>query len=264
LLITALAVCLVAPCAHALEAGATKIELVPPDDVPLDGLTLRAGRRATGIHDPLYVRALYLEEDGVAIFLVSLDLFAVSDALRQRILELTPPSVREDHVLVTATHTLRGPGGLNRSWLGRQRAGRFMPGWMESVAQAASEAMRSAYDTRVRGSMGYATGEQTGMTLNPTAPELPHDSQLGVIRVDDSDGNPIAVLANTAGAEPAPGESTLYTLSAGYPGAFCTAFEGMSPGNVVAFFLNGHRTVDGDEPLGGGVRASCEIDRERD
>lgn len=225
--------------AHGLEAGAAKVELVAEPGTPLDGYLDRGGRGGTEIHDTLHVRALYLEEKGVAIFLASADLFAISRDLRERVLELAPPVVPEDNVILVATHTFSGPGGLDRSWLARQRSGRFMPEWLETVAQQFAEAMRTAYENRMRGAIGYATTQQRALNENRYDPEGPTDPQIGVVRVDDSDGNPIAMLANFgAAAQTAPGSAPL-TFSADFPGAFCRSLEGMSSDGMVAFFLNG-------------------------
>lgn len=229
------AACLCSLGAHALEAGAAKVELVPADGVPLDGDFSRRGRPAAGTDDPLFIRALFLQDDNAACFIVVADLFAISPDLRARVLEMAPAGAPSENIVLVATHTLNGPGGLDRSWFGRQRGGRFIPEHQEAVAAKFAEAMQRAYDGRKRAAAGYAATDTT-FAVNRFDPLAEVDSRLTVLRVDDSDGNPIAILANL-GAAPQGGRSMSY--SADFPGAFCTALEGMTALPSVAFFLNG-------------------------
>jgi len=231
----AVAGCLYASPVRALEAGAAKIEIVPAPGTPLDGDFTRRGRPASGTRDPLFVRALFLQEGEVSLFLISADLFAITPDLRARVLERAPGVVPRENIVLVATHTLNGPGGLDHSWLGRQRGGRFMAEELDAVAAKFVEAMQAAYDRRTRASAGYAATE-TLLVANRFDPAAAIDGQLGVLRVDDSDGNPIALVANLGAALPGVGEAV---FSADFPGAFCVALEGMTASPSVAMFLNG-------------------------
>ncbi len=225
--------CVYAGPSHALEAGAAKFEIVPAPGTPLDGDFTRRGRPATGTRGPLFVRALFLQEGETALFIVSADLFAITADLRARVLEKAPGVVPRENIVLTATHTLNGPGGLDHSWLGRQRGGRFMAEELDAIAAVFAEAMQSAYDRRTRASAGYAATD-TSLVVNRFDPAATVDGQLGVLRVDDSDGNPIALIANLGAAPTGVGDAV---FSADFPGAFCAALEGMTA--AVAMFLNG-------------------------
>lgn len=242
------AACLFSLPAHPLEAGAAKVELIPADGVPLDGDFSRRGRPATGSRDPLYIRALFLQDDNAACFLVSADLFAISPELRARVLEMAPAGAPRENIVLVATHTLNGPGGLDRSWLGRQRGGRFMSDHVQAVAAKFADAMQLAYDGRKRAAAGYAMAD-TNYIVNRFDPVAPVDAKLGVLRVDDSDGNPIAILANLGVA---PQGTHSMAFSADFPGAFCTVLEGMMAMPAVAFFLNGGSVDQIPAPLEGG------------
>jgi len=227
--------CLYSAAAHPLEAGAAKVELIPAEGAPLDGDFSRRGRPANGSRDSLHVRALFLQDDTAACFIVVADLFAISPDLRARVLEMAPAGIPRENIVLVATHSLNGPGGMDRSWLGRQRGGRFMPEHVEAVAAKFGEAMQLAFDGRKRAAAGYASAD-TALAVNRFNPLAPVDGRLGVLRVDDSDGNPIAILANLGVA---PQGAYAMSFSADFPGAFCTALEGMTAVPSVAFFLNG-------------------------
>ncbi len=64
------------------------------------------GRAATGVHDPLYARALLLSDGQTTIALVSLDLIGWSYPSTKRIRERLPEL---DYVMVASTHNHEGP-----------------------------------------------------------------------------------------------------------------------------------------------------------
>ena len=63
-----------------LRAGTAKIDITAPFTVPFLGYVPRQAY-FEGVHDPLHARALYLERDGQAAAVVSLDLIGVSKNL---------------------------------------------------------------------------------------------------------------------------------------------------------------------------------------
>ena len=74
-----------------LRAGTAKIDITAPFTVPYLGYVPRQAY-FEGVHDRLHARALYLERDGQAAAIVSLDMIGVSKNLpggdlRRRVLE---------------------------------------------------------------------------------------------------------------------------------------------------------------------------------
>ena len=110
---------LCAGAAGAMEAGAAKVEITPELGTPLAGSYQRMGRGATAVHDPFYVRALYLEDGETQVFLVSADLAAISPELREAVLERPLHDVPRENVFLTATHTMSSapPRTLTRAKL---------------------------------------------------------------------------------------------------------------------------------------------------
>ena len=223
---------------NALEAGAAKVDLSIEPGIPLDGDVDRRGRDAVSVHDSLSVRALYLEGDGVACFLVSADLFAITPDLRARVLELAPDVVPSDNIILAATHTFSGPGGLAGSWLSRQRSGRFIPELVDEIAIKFGESMQQAFDARRRCAIGFASSTAGLGADRFGAPDAVGDT-LTVLRVDDSDGNPIAIVANLGAAANTAARIDPFSLSADFPGAFCESLESSGAEGTVAIFLNG-------------------------
>ena len=79
--------------AHAFEAGAAKQEITPPVGAPLNGYGNRMGRPSISVHDPLWARALYLDDGTTRLILVNADLCFINPELRARVLEFAPPEV---------------------------------------------------------------------------------------------------------------------------------------------------------------------------
>jgi len=230
--------------ASAFEAGAGRADITPPLGTPLNGYSDRLGRGAIDVHDPLYARCLYLSDGETAILWVTMDLCAITPQLRARILELAPPDVAHDNIILSATHTHSGTGGMIEAPLvARFVSGRYVPEVLEMTANKVADAMRAALKAKKPASIGYCVSQEPAALAEMNMANASADAQLGIIRVDDADGNPIAILANAA-AHPTTvrGENKL-SISADFPGAFCTSLESAVPG-CMAMFANG---AEGDQ-----------------
>ena len=222
-----------------MQAGAARIDLEMPPGVPLGGDVHRLGRAAVGVHDSIGVRALYLEDDDTGIVVVSADLHSITPELRARVLELAPVDLAASHIILTATHTHSGPGGLSKSWFARRYMGGYMEEMVELAAQGIVEAIAEAMTGKKRATIGYRVSTQELLTENLFSEGGIRDAQVGVIRVDDSDGNPIAILGSMSAHPTTTPASDVLALSAGFPGYFCDRLESLSHEDTVAFFLNG-------------------------
>ena len=224
--------------AYALEAGASKTDITPPVPCPLNGYGARMGRDSEGTHDPIWARALYLDDGATQLFLVSIDHVAITPELRDRVLELAPDVVRPEHILLTATHTHNGPGGTTRMMPFRLVSGRYMPEVVEHSAQGIARAMQEAYDRRTRAALGWAVVEHQ-LTRNRRYADGPVDPLLGVILVEDADGAPISVIANLAAHPTSIGGAGSYLFSGDYPAYYYEEMEKLTRPECVALFLNG-------------------------
>lgn len=225
--------------AVALEAGAAKVEITPPLDTPLNGYFDRLGRGAMAVHDPVWVRCLFLDDDETTVLLVNSDLCMISRELRNRVLELAPPEVPKENILLTATHTHSAQGGMVRNLIVRCVSGRFVPEVLEATAQRFAEAMKQAIASRKRATIGFGVTTQSGLSVNRRVENGPTDPQIGVIRVDDSDGNIIALATNFAAHPTTVGGEDMMSISADYPGFYYNEVERVAGGSCVAMFLNG-------------------------
>ncbi len=234
------------PVASALEAGAAKIEITPTVGVPLTGYGDRMGRSSTGVHDPLWARALYLTDGETPALIVNTDLCFILPELRERVLALVPSVVPPENVFLTATHTHSGPGAMSHRLLTRLMTGRYMPEVIDRTAEGIAEAMRLAVQQARRASIGYATAKQEVLSRNRSIPDGPIDEQIGVIRVDDADGASIAIVTNFAAHPTSVPSADGYAFSADYPGFYYDEIERLASPGCIALFLNG---AEGDQTI---------------
>lgn len=245
----ALLVCiLMAPhTGFALEAGAAKTDITAPVGTPLSGYGARMGRDSTGVHDPIWSRALYLDDGQTRLFWVSVDLVAINPELRARVLELAPAVVPKENVLLTATHTHNGHGGMSRNLVMRFVTGRFMPEILEKTAAGIAASMQGAYDKRRRAALGYAVGTHEGLSANRRYKDGPVEQQVGVILVEDADGNPISIVTHFTGHPTSIDEPDTFLFSADYPGFYYLEMETLMGPECVPIFLNG---AEGNQTIG--------------
>ncbi len=235
------------PSAYALVAGAAKVEMTPSPGVPLNGYSNREGRGAVEVHDPLWVRALYLEDADTRMFLVTADLCVINRELRERVLALASGLVASENVILAATHTHSGHGGMMKPLVARAVSGRFIPELLDETAEHFRASMQQAYDARQRGTIAFGTADQQVLSVNRRDSDGPFDAQIGVIRVDDSDGGPIAIISNFAAHPTTVGEEYSLAFSADYLGYYYAALEALTAQGCVAMFLNG---AEGNQACG--------------
>ena len=235
------------PCRGAsLRAGVAKVDITPPPGQQLFGYAERQ-TPAEGTLDPLYARVLVLEGNGNRLAWVDLDLGRTfgPESMRE-IREAAKQSSGISCLLMQATHTHSGPVIMNTC-----RGVR--PAW-EATAIAKIE---SAIEDAARHLVGVRTGTGYGQAnigynrrwINPDGtvsmlwrnlshvPTFPVDPTVAVLRIDMSDGEPMAILINYACHPVVLDENLQY--SADFPGVMARMVEEGFGGKPLCFFIQG-------------------------
>ena len=94
-----------------MRIGFAKMAITPPLGTELGGY---AGYRpCSGVHDPLYCKAVVLEQDGVRYGLIALDLMCADESLHQKIAEAVADlGLSKERLIVCAIHSHAAPAGL--------------------------------------------------------------------------------------------------------------------------------------------------------
>lgn len=243
-------VCLISLDARAqsFRAGVARADITPPVGVELWGYTNRASG-ATSTLDPLYARVLVLDDSRARVALVTLDLGrpfgrASLDRVRER--------VRREHavkdVVFIASHTHSGP--VIEDYYDEGRVPEWEARALDLIAGAIGEAAGKMVDARIGAGTGQAIighnrrlveseGRVRMLWRNATGqPTGVIDPSVGVIRIDDGQGRPLAVLVNYACHPVVFGPDNL-RYSADYPGAMASLVERSLGGGAICFFLQG-------------------------
>ena len=179
---------------NSLRAGAAQIEITPQTGTSMSGYILRDGP-SVGVHDPLYARALVCDDGADRAAIVICDVLALDrrfvTSARAAIAGAT--GIPDERILIASTHTHSGPatiflhdcGAVAEAWL------EVLRGCLVSVCQQAVDFTRPAR-------IGAGRGRVTSGVENRRAPDGTVDAELGVLRVEDRTGTPIATLINYA------------------------------------------------------------------
>jgi hypothetical protein len=172
----------------ALEVGLASVDITPkvgPKEKPVWVAGFGKGRKATGVADPLFARAVVLSDGKRKVALVSVDLVGLFLTATDRVRAALPGF---DHVVVSSTHNHEGPDTMGL-WGETALQSGIDPDYLASVEKRIVEAVKSA--DKNRQPVSAALG-----TVN--APELLHDSRQPLVLHDE-----LVALKFTAGGKAA-------------------------------------------------------------
>src|SRR5215471_6274935 len=232
----------------ALKGAVAKVEITPQIGLPMYGYRNRSGP-SQGVLDPLYARVLALEAGETRLAIVTLDLGEIfANHWLERLREAVRKSSRVSYVLVAASHTHSGPAPQGDC------PSKPVPAWETAALDNIAKAIDEAYGRLVPVQLGtgYGTayighnrlrvtadGRATWFERNPTrVPTFQVDPTVAVIRIDRTDGKPLAVLVNYA-CHPVVFRADNLQYSADYPGVMTKTVEEAFDGEPLCFFLQG-------------------------
>jgi neutral ceramidase len=151
-----------------LSVGSARVEITPTTPAALSGFIARRNQPFTRVDDPIYVRALVLEDDGQRYILLNYELLGFDAAVRDTLLaaleEQALPGFARERCVITTTHTHSGPAVSPIE--GETGAG---PGYItflcQRTLQAVQEALRQARPATLR----VAAQAIDGLTYNRRA-----------------------------------------------------------------------------------------------
>ncbi len=185
--------------AHGLLAGFGRADITPKNPCFLVGYP-HVERTSTGAHDPLFASAVYLENGGAPLLLISLDLlFITADSTREcrrRIGEAT--GIPSQNILIGATHTHSGPHTAEiLAWKDDPVVPPVDQEYLNFSIAGTVEAAVSAWRNREAAEAVWTTADVRhlagGNRIDPNGPEDPEAALLLARRL--SDKSPIAVLS---------------------------------------------------------------------
>jgi len=206
-----LTLCASSSAAQPLRAAAVKVDITPKTPQWLLGYQ---ARQSDGVHDSIFHRVLALEAGGTPFYLISTDVCLFSpnfhDAVMRELQNRT--GIDPAHVWWSVTHTHAapeiGPPDMYKALLGRSDH-EWDREYTAFATQALIDAVRSARDRLEPARLGFVT-TTANANINRRArdvdgrislglnPDGPVDRQVNLIRVQRSDGSPLALVINYA------------------------------------------------------------------
>lgn len=229
------------------QAGVARCDITPVVGIAHGNWSAQVHERAEGVDLPLWCTVLAASDGKEQVLIVEWDLLYPHKgdelaALRDRITRLT--GVPASHIRISASHTHSGPS-LTKPWFdaGAELIGPYLESLADKVAAACLSAHGSMKPARIAGGKGSSLvnlnrrrlwkSERTIIAPNPDGYS---DHDVGVIRVDDLEGRPIAVIGHFS-AHPTILAWDNRLISPDYPGTVRRTVEGIM--NTTCMFLQG-------------------------
>ncbi len=270
------------PTGKILKAGAAKVDICPEKGIQIAG-DIGRNRGCTGIIDPIYTRALVLEQDGRKFCILSIDTLLVDTPwmieIRKRIQKAH--GIGPDAVVVHATQNHASPSIGNHfcdddcklvpdkyPWLrgGDERYNEFA---LSCIMKSVDEAIRKltpvtvAAGRTVDGRVGvvrrYVMRDGTSLCQpkncdpNILHVEGPADPEVGVVTFTAADGKVVSALLHYT-SHPCNGFWG-HDVMPDWPGAWCVEMENHFGNGCVPLIINGccgniitNNFIDPDQP----------------
>ena len=250
-----------------LLAGAYEVDITPPLGVNLAGYF--NVRKADGILDNLYAKAVVLKDEVTELAVVSCDLCVIPREMVTKIRNLASQwsGIKEENIMIVATHTHAGP--VTTGLLAGEADPLYIDFLIRKVATAIAMAQKNLREARIKVgrvkedtlvfNRRYVMKNGSVVTnpgkLNPdiVRPAGPVDPEIIVVLIEDKLEAPLAVLINYANHVDTIGGTA---ISADYPGVISKILY-KSIGDIPVLFLPGaqgdinHIDVANPEPQGG-------------
>ncbi len=238
-LLSLLVFVLALPAFATFRVGYAERDITPEEPMPMWGYAARRDALSEGVLDRLYAKAVVIDVGGDKLALVGLDLGrGPTDAMMREIRAAVKSASGVNWVLVSGSHTHHGPviELLDEPGRGQDKFdyavayAKALPG---KIIDAINEAAAGTVDAR----MGWGSRE-TDLNRNRHTKKQPkpRDPELAVVRFDDLQGQPIALMVNFAAHATIHDEKDLRFTSE-WPGHMQMSVEGRMPAHC--FFMQG-------------------------
>ncbi len=209
------------------EVGSAACDITPPIGIPMWGYGDRHADLSEGVLDPLYAKAVVIRAGEDKLALVGLDIGRGPTTAMMKIIrrELSDKAGIE-HVMISGSHTHHGPV-IELTDVEGHGKGKFdkAVAYAEQFPRTLIDLILEADAALQPARMGVGS-KNVALNRNRHTKRLPKatDPMLAVMRFDDLDGQPIAVLVNFA-AHPTSIDAKILKYSADYVGAMHNVVE---------------------------------------
>ncbi|MEX6688209.1 hypothetical protein QTN47_11920 [Danxiaibacter flavus] len=223
---------------NTIMAGTAKVNITPSTSLP--------------IHDSIYARVLVLEGNGVRLAFVAVDLAIITS---ERIVKACKEKYGITQLMLSASHTHSEPQpGGKWTFQGNEFVSFYEDKIIDAVGQAVARKFPAkiaaghksfpqlGFNRLIQREDGHAReswfGDSVYTSENPERiPFGPVDPEVGVIKIEDMNGAPRAIMMNYACH--ADIVCFNYAISADYPGVASRKVEEAFGNNLTCLFIQG-------------------------
>ncbi|MDD5688224.1 MAG: neutral/alkaline non-lysosomal ceramidase N-terminal domain-containing protein [Elusimicrobia bacterium] len=216
-----------------LKAGVGKVDITPPVGIDLSGYIARTGP-SSDIHDKLYAKVLLLNDTKTEVAIITSDLLGINIDLVEKIRNLAEKKtgIIKENIIISASHTHSGPAIFFL-----RDCGEIDNDYLNALPKLIVDAILIAKNNMKESLVGAGSGK-VEINVNRFDPEGPKDSEVGVVKFEDTNKNLIACIVNYTCHPTSLKGDTLPFISADYPGVIMSLIETVYPG-AIALFTNG-------------------------
>ena len=232
------------------KAGAARRDVTPREPTPMWGYGARHDALSQGTLDPLYAEALVIQAGEKKLAIVGLDLGrSPAESSLQRIRQRIKSDAGIEYSFIAGSHTHHGPvlELTDEPGKGKSRFDAALRYYRE-LEDAIVAAIVEANSKLAAAKMATGSIQLEGFNRNrhTKQPIKPSDRDLGVMRFDDVNGKPIAIVVNFT-AHPTMISAATLKFSADYVGAMKSEVEKSTGARVI--FMQG---ASGDQSVNAG------------
>ncbi len=227
-------------------AGAASINITPTTPIPMSGYGARKDP-FQGIHDSLYVTAVVFSDGTRKAAIITADLIGFSHRFSSETISKIEEAtgIRNDYILLAASHNHGGPVNMAYSEEATPEVEAYVSELQEKIIEVVKDAGRQLQAVQI----GAGTGV-CNMNINRRArladgsiwlgrnPDGPCDHEVFVVRIDDLQRNPIALLVNWPCHGTTGGQEN-YLITGDWPGAAARFVEKGLDGDVIVHVTAG-------------------------
>jgi len=215
-----------------MKAGIGKVEITPPLGTELWGYGFYLNRKAVGINDNLYAKAIEFDDGKNKAIIISCDLGGLGRNFVQKCKEEISSSINvpKDNISICAIHTHSGPATVYLKGLGEVDED-YLLFLKEKIVEVAKKADKDIEEVQIGAEIGevdigYNRVDKNGLV----------DKSLVVFRVDKMNKETKAIVYNYS-AHPVNGGGRNLLISADWPGYANKKIE--KEKKCVSIFLQG-------------------------
>ncbi len=175
-----------------LSVGLAEVDITPEVDPlgkPVWMAGFGVGRKATGVADKLFARAVVLRHGKQKVAIVSLDVVGLFNGFVQKVRKRLPGFA---HVTVSSTHNHEGPDTMG-IWGPKLFVSGVDPAYMDLIEKRAAEAVKKADEAAAPVNARIGTVKAPELLHDSRKPILLHDD-LVVLRFDDAKGKAAGIV----------------------------------------------------------------------